>query len=77
MADKSQAWQSMAVKALLQERGDDRARAEQAFRNYTPAAMQQPYGFSGQTCAEVLEDYRRHEKDCNDAIAWVRRQTGN
>lgn len=65
----------LAVKALSQMKGDNLARALSAFRNKTPEQMQEQYGLSGQTCAEILAEYEEYEAKVDAAILWVESQT--
>lgn len=64
----------LALHALDQLRSDDLARARRAFANHTPEQMQQEYGESGKTCAEILADYESFNGEINAAIAWVQAQ---
>lgn len=65
--------QALAIRALSNMMGDDSALAiRAAFRNCTPEQMQQEYGESGKTRAQILADYDRIEK----AILWVKAQRG-
>jgi hypothetical protein len=64
----------LAIKALEQMRGDDLYRARKAFRNYSPAKMQEQYGESGQTPAQMLAGYEAHDAKVTAAIAWVQAQ---
>lgn len=59
------------VDALNRYKGDDLYRARAAFRNRTPAQMQEQYGQSGQTCAEIVAGYEKHETKVNDALDWI------
>lgn len=61
----------LAVKALERMRGDDLARAEIQFRNFTPDQMKEQWGHSGQTCQEVLDGYRLRNAEIDYAIQWV------
>lgn len=58
--------------ALRQHRGDDLARARRAFEGLSPEEMQEPWGASGRTRADVLADYEKHEAEVEAALAWVR-----
>ena len=62
----------LACHALGQLRGDDLARAQRAFANYTPEQMSQEYGQSGKTCAEILAGYETFNDAVNAAIDWVK-----
>lgn len=66
--------QQLAIKALQGMKGDNTARARAAFRHYTPEQMQQQYGQSGQTCAQILADYKAHDAKVQAAIDWVKAQ---
>jgi hypothetical protein len=61
-----------ALRALENLRGDDLYRARAAFRNCTPDEMQQQYGQSGKTRAQIIGEYEAHEAEVNAAIAWVK-----
>lgn len=60
--------------ALNQHRGDDLARAKRCFQGLTEAQMNEPWGTSGRTRASALEQFERHEKSIDDALAWARRK---
>lgn len=62
-----------ALLALERMRGDDLERATAAFRGMSADQMELPHGYSGHSRREVLEGYRRHAKDVQDAIDWVNR----
>ena len=64
----------LVIKALYQMTGDNLERARSAFRNKTPEQMQEQYGLSGQTCAEILAEYEEYEAKVDAAIAWVEAQ---
>lgn len=55
--------------ALRQYAGDDAARARRAFQGQD---MNEPWGQSGRTRAEVLAGYEKHEAEVEAALAWVR-----
>jgi hypothetical protein len=61
----------LTIRALKNMRSDDAGRARRAFANYSPAAMHQEYGESGQTPAEILSAYEKHDAEITAAIAWV------
>ena len=52
---------------IEQARGDDLARAKAAFRNYTPAQMNETYGLSNQTPQQLLDRYEAHNQKCDAA----------
>lgn len=62
---------ALVLRGLSNLRGDDYERASAAFRNCTPAQMQQEYGQSGETRQAILEGYRNHVKHVEKAIAEV------
>jgi hypothetical protein len=64
----------LAVQALQNMRGDDLARARWTFKRYTPAQMQEEYGASGRTCAQVLAEYEASDARIDAAIKWVEAQ---
>jgi hypothetical protein len=66
--------QELAIRALENTIGDNTARAHAAFRNLTPEQMQEQYGQSGQTCAQILADYEAHDNKVQAAIDWVKAQ---
>jgi hypothetical protein len=53
-------------------KGDDLYRAQMAFRNLSVAQMNEQYGQSGQTCAQIVEGYRQHNAEADRLIAWVK-----
>lgn len=57
--------------ALQMMRGDDLERAEAAFKHCTPEQLQQPYGQSGYTKAEILQLYRNANVSIDAAIREV------
>ena len=59
-------------KALQQYKGDDAARARAAFSRCTPEQMQEQYGQSDSTRADILRQYEKHEAEVEAALAWVR-----
>jgi len=68
--------QALAIRALSNMMGDDSARARAAFRNCTPEEMQQEYGASGKTRAQLLAGYEAHDDKIEKAILWVKAQRG-
>ena len=61
----------LAILALRQMQGDDLARCTYAFRNCAAEPMQEKYGESGKTRAQVHADYVKYHQKVEDAIAWV------
>ena len=70
------AHKELAIRALERMMGDDTARAKAAYRNCTPEQMQQEYGQSGQTRAQILAGYEEHDDKVQAAINWVKAQGG-
>lgn len=66
--------QKLAISALGNMMGDNTARARAAFRNFTAEQMQEQYGQSGQTRAQILGDYEKHDAKVQAAIDWVKAQ---
>jgi hypothetical protein len=64
--------QQTILNALENYRGDNLYRARAAFRNCTPEQMQQQYGQSGQTRAEILAGYEAHDKEVTAAVEWLK-----
>lgn len=62
-------------KALQQFKGDDAARARAAFSRCTPEQMQEQYGQSDSTRADILRQYEKHEAEVEAALSWVRQQS--
>ena len=60
------------LSALAQYRGDDLERAKAAFRGCSPAQMQEQYGASGKTRAEIVADYQRHADRVSAAVAAIK-----
>jgi len=52
-------------------RGDNLARARHAWEYCTPAQMQEEYGQSGRTRAQILADYEQHAADVDAALRWL------
>lgn len=64
--------QNLIIRALENMMGDDTARARAAFCNCTPKQMQEQYGQSGLTRAQILADYESHDAKVMAAIDWVK-----
>lgn len=62
---------ALILRVMQEQRGDGLYRAEQAFRNCSPKEMQQEYGASGITKADLLARYRKHHDAFSEAIEWV------
>lgn len=58
--------------ALNAYRGDDLARARRCFDGCSAEQMQEPWGQSGRTRAEILRGYEEHAAKVDEALAWVR-----
>lgn len=46
-------------------------RAKMSFGGKTPAELQHLYGHSGETCQQVLENYKNFADLVDEAIEWV------
>lgn len=62
---------AVIIHALQNFRGDDLYRARAAFKNCTPAEMQEPYGLSLMTRQQILTEYEGHDKRVIAALEWV------
>ena len=63
---------TLAIRALLQMKGDDTNRARAAFRHFSPKDMQKEHGQSGKTRATILAEYEARDAKIDAAIEWVR-----
>ncbi len=61
----------LAIRAVGNMRGDDLWRARSAFKGKSDAQMQEQWGQSGKTCAQILAEYEQHEAKCDACIAWL------
>ena len=61
--------------ALRQHEGDDLERAKNAFRHCTQAQMQEEYGQSGKTRAQIVAEYEAHRAEVTTALSWLEKQT--
>jgi len=61
---------SFILKVLEWYRGDNLDRAELFFKGMTEDQMQQEYGQSGKTRAEILAGWTKHNNQIDDAIEW-------
>ena len=66
----------IAIRALHCHKGDNAARARNAFLGQTPEQMLETWGQSGETKASILAGYENHERECNDAIEWLTNMDG-
>lgn len=66
--------QELAIRALQNMMGDNTALAKAAFRNYTPEQMNRQYGYSEQTCAQILAGYEEFDAKVQAAIDWLKAQ---
>lgn len=64
--------QELAIRALENAMGDDLERATRSFSGMSYQEMQQEHGYSGKTCAQILEGYREWDRKHREAIEWVR-----
>jgi hypothetical protein len=60
------------LRALSNFMGDDLERAKWAFHGCTPEQMQELWGQSGKTRAEILAEYQSHSDSVNAAIEFVK-----
>ena len=68
----SNSYRGLVISSLEAMKGDDTNRAIRAFRNFTEAEMNQEYGESGRTPAEILRSYKEHDAKIDAAIQWVK-----
>lgn len=61
----------LVIRALVNMRGDDLARARRAFAGLSNFEMSQEYGSSGKTKAEILAEYEEYNEQISAAIVWV------
>lgn len=59
------------LSALSQYRGDDYARASNAFRRCSEAALDEQYGQSGKTPRQILAEYAAHDAKVQAAVDYV------
>jgi len=59
------------LNALQNHRGDDLERATAAFRNFSDKQLDEQWGQSGQTCRQILEEYRAHTEEVEMAIEFA------
>lgn len=57
--------------ALEQYKGHNLEKAETAFRNLSNDELDKEYGQTGKTCRQILDEYRRHRDEIENAILWV------
>lgn len=62
-----------ALRIAESSASDDLNRAKSAFNGYTVAQLEEPYGDSGTTRANVLQQYQEQLDDVNEAIEWINR----
>ena len=65
---------ALAICALEKMKSDDTARARATFRNLTSEQMNQQYGESGKTPAEIIASYVSEDAQVEAAINWVKSQ---
>lgn len=58
---------------LRNGQGDDLERAKMAFGRLTPEQMNEQYGQSEQTCAEILRGYEEQRHTHVSAIEWFKK----
>ncbi len=59
--------------ALETYRGDNAERGRRSFKGLSAEQMNQQYGQSGKTYAELLRSWEDHEREVDAAIAHVKR----
>lgn len=67
----SAAHKELALSALNNLRGDDLYRARAAFSRKSPDEMNQEWGQSGRTCAQILAGYEERDAEVTAAIKWL------
>lgn len=72
MSDFLNTNQQRAIRALEQARGDNLERAKASFRGMTAEQMKEPFGMSGKTRMEILDEYTEHVADIERTIEWVK-----
>lgn len=65
---------AVILRALERFRGSDLQTLRFAFKGLSEAAMQQPWGKSGKTRQQRLDEAIAHDAEINAAIAWVEEQ---
>ena len=66
--------QKLTIQLLSNQIGDNTARARAAFRNCTTKQMQELYGQSEQTRAQILNGYEKRDAEIQAAIDWIKEQ---
>lgn len=66
--------QLLAINALKNMISGDTVRMRAAFQHLTPAQMQEQYGDSGQTRAQLLSAHEEHDAKIHAAINWIQSQ---
>lgn len=61
----------LAIQALKSMKGDDLQRAKSAFKNCNEKQMQEFYGQSGKTRAQIIKEYEDFEAEIKDAIEYI------
>jgi hypothetical protein len=60
------------INALNCHRGDDLERAERVFSGLSKDALNKQYGYSGKTCQELLDSYRKYRIINDEALQAVK-----
>lgn len=68
--------QELAIKALLNLKGDETERAEYHFSLCTEKEMNESYTFDGKTRKQLLEIFRERDREYLEAIEWVKKARG-
>ena len=64
--------QELAIKALLDMRGDDLERAKIVFAQYTPEQMAEPRGFLRESRQDILNWHIERATKIDAAIEWIK-----
>lgn len=57
-------------RALYDAKGDDLESAERTFKHCSPTQLQANYGYSDETCQQVLDRYREDRKHWQEAFSF-------
>lgn len=60
------------IDILNSSKDDDLHRAKLAFMGYTEEQINEPFGYSGKSCREILDAYQAHENMINELIQWIK-----
>ena len=65
---------ALIVARVVSEAEDNLYRARRQFEDMDEDEMKAPYGLSGKTCQEVLNEYKNAAADAANCASWVRAQ---